>query len=675
MTGGIGSLFEIAKSALATSQVALTVTGHNVANVNTTGYSRQTVVLSERPPIHGRPGMVGTGVYAASIRRSVDHFVEVQVTLSRQNMGRLSIAKDMLSRLQNIFGDGVSHGIAGGLTEFFRAIQDVATNPGELAARSAFLAKAVQLASNLNQAASDLAEARQSANFQVKQTVVEINGLSSRIAELNGKIVNAELMGQSANDLRDQRQQAVNELAEKIDLTTLEHATGAVSVYVARGQVLVDGETVRELTAVEEPGSQGLVSVGYSMGGTRALSINDLISNGRLRGLLDLRDVTIVELQRTFDLIAATLANAVNQIHRVGFGLNATTGLDVFSNPTVSTASAVANQGTASVQTGTVTAPSLLTFHDYEIRFSSPTVYSIIDRTTGSPVRGNYLGTSISAPSTDEPLSIVTGSNDTLTVTVDGVASGTVTLTGAAPPGRSYTSGAELATEIQTQINADATLQAAGKTVTVVFDTTTNRLVLTSNSTDSTSSVDVTGGTARSSLGLLAGLSTAASGTYTDPHTLNFDGISVTVTGTPAAGDILSVNSYEDAARAISVVLTDPASVAASSLRNGVPGNNVNMLALAGLQYRPFEHFGQGTLQDAYRRLAADFGVTVHSTDRDHQAQEILRDQIDAMRAQVSGVSLDEELVALIKFQRGFEAASRLIRVSDEMFQTILSLK
>lgn len=675
MTGGIGSLFEIAKSSLATSQLALTVTGHNVANVNTPGYSRQTVVLSERPPINGQPGMVGTGVYAASIRRSIDHFVEVQVTLSRQNMGRLSIAKDMLSRLENIFGDGVSHGIAGGLTEFFRAIQDVATNPGELAARSALLAKAVQLASNLNQASSDLAAARQSANFQVKQTVVEINGLSRQIAELNGKIVNAELMGQDANDLRDQRQQAINELAEKIDLTTFEHATGAVSVYVARGQVLVAGETVRELTTVEEPGSQGLVSVGYSMGGTRVLSINDLISNGRLRGLLDFRDVTVVELQRTFDLIAATLANAVNQIHRVGFGLNATTGLDVFSNPTVSTTPAVTNQGTASVQTGTVTANSLLTFHDYEIRFSSPTAYSLIDRTTGSPVRGNYVGTSISAPSTDEPLSIVTGGNDTLTVTVDGVASGTITLTGAAPPGRAYTSGAELATEIQTRINADTTLQAAGKTVTVVFDVTTHRLVLTSNSTDSTSSVDVTGGTARSSLGLMAGLSTAASGTYTGSRTLNFDGISVTVTGTPVAGDTLSVNSYENAAGAISMVLTDPASVAASSLRNGVPGNNANMLALAGLQYLPFEHFGQVTLQDAYRRLAADFGVTVHSTDRDHQAQEILRDQIDAMRAQVSGVSLDEELVALIKFQRGFEAASRLIRVSDEMFQTILSLK
>jgi flagellar hook-associated protein 1 FlgK len=675
MTGGIGSLFEIAKSALATSQLALTVTGHNVANVNTPGYSRQTTVLSERPPISGRPGMVGTGVYAASIRRSVDQFVDAQVTLSRQNMGRLSAAKDLLSRLEMIFGDGIAHGVAGGLTEFFGAAQDVATNPGELAARSGLLAKAQHLAFGLNQVSSDLGEERRAINFHIRQTISEINGLSRKIAELNGKIVTAELTGQNANDLRDQRQQAVNELAEKIDVTTLEHSTGAVSVFVARGQVLVDGEVARELSAVEEPGGDGDVSVGYLMGGTRALSIGGLISNGRLRSLLEVRDSTIADLRRTFDRIAATLANAVNQIHRSGYGLDRTTGLDVFSMPAVSTKAELSNQGTVLAQGGILTAPSLLTFHDYEIRFSSATAYAIVDRTTGLPVRGNYLGTAITAPSADAPLSIVAGSNDTLTVTVDGVASGTITLTGAASPGQPYTSGASLALEIQTRINADTTLQAAGKSVTVVFDTTTNRLVLTSNSTTSSSSVNVTGGTARSSLGLLSGLSTPASGSYSGPQTFHFDGISVTVTGVPASGDELSVNSYDHAARDIAVVLTDPASVAASSARNGVPANNANMLALAGIQHQSFAHLGPATLQEAYRRLAADFGVIVNATTREFDTHEVLRDQVDAMRAQVSGVSLDEELVALIKFQRGFEAASRLIRVSDEMFQTLLSLK
>ncbi|MBH0197155.1 MAG: hypothetical protein HP494_16575, partial [Nitrospira sp.] len=242
-------------------------------------------------------------------------------------------------------------------------------------------------------------------------------------------------------------------------------------------------------------------------------------------------------------------------------------------------------------------------------------------------------------------------------------------------PGRAYDSGAALAAEIQVQINADAALQAAGKTVAVAYDTTTSRFVITSNTAGSTSAVNVTGGSAAASLGLAAGVSTAASGTYGSPHTFNFDGVSVTISGTPSAGDVFQVNTYDDAAKDFAVALSDPSGVAASSLRAGIPGNNTNMLALVALQHRSFSNLGPGTLHDAYRNTAATLGVSAQAATRDTEAQEILRDQIETIRAQVSGVSVDEELVNMIKFQRGFEAASRLIRVTDEMLQTILSLK
>jgi flagellar hook-associated protein 1 FlgK len=270
---------------------------------------------------------------------------------------------------------------------------------------------------------------------------------------------------------------------------------------------------------------------------------------------------------------------------------------------------------------------------------------------------------------------IITGSNDTLTVTVDGVASGTITLTGAASPGLSYSSGDALALEIQTRINADATLQAAGRAVSVVFDGTTGRFVLTSADSSVSSAVDVTGGTARSTLGLLSGTSTAATGTYAGPAVLNFDGLSVTITGTPAAGDVFRADSYTDGAKNVAVALASAASVAASSTRAGAPGNNTNALALVALQHRQFTGLQSNTLHDAYRRTAAELGVVIQTAQRNNDAQEILRDQIETIRAQVSGVSIDEEMINLIKFQRGFEAASRLIRVTDDMIETLLSLK
>ncbi len=668
-------LFDIARTALTTSQKAVTVTGHNVANLNTPGFSRQEAVVSERPPINGTPGMVGTGVQAVAIRRHVDQFVNRQLTTSRQDLGRLSVSRDELLRLQNIFKDSNNEGIAARLSDLFQGFQDVATNPNELTARSVLLAKAAQLSAGLNQASSELKTAEQSLNFQVKQTVTEINGLARQIAELNDKIVTAEVQGQNANDLRDQRDAIVNDLAQRIDVTTIESTSGALSVFVAQGQVLVEGGTIRALAAVEDSANKGLLSVGYSTGGTRPLTIDSLISNGKIRSLLDLRDTTVREMQASFDRLAATLVNEVNQIHRQGYGLDGTTGRDFFSPLVVTTENGALNLGSSAIGSGVVTANSLLTQHDYEIRFSSASAYSIVDATTGATIKGNYTGTQITAPSAATPHLIVAGSNDTLTVTVDGVASGTVTLTGTASPGQSYLSGAALAQEMQTQINADATLLAAGKTVSVVFDTTTNRFVITSNSTASTSAVNVTGGTARASLGLVSGTSTAASGAYGSPSTFAFDGISVTVTGTPGAGDVLRANSYFDAAKRLAVALTSPSSVAASSSRTGIPGNDANALALVALQHRLHASLDSGTFHDAYRNLAAGLGVSAQAAVRDHEAQEILKDQIETIRAQVSGVSLDEELVNLIKYQRGFEAASRLVTLTNEMFETLLSLK
>ena len=146
----------------------------------------------------------------------------------------------------------------------------------------------------------------------------------------------------------------------------------------------------------------------------------------------------------------------------------------------------------AQLRVKTDTANSLLTLQDYAIRFSSATAYSIVNTTTGATIKGNYAGTAISAPTVDVPVNIVTGTNDTLTVTVDGTASGTITLAGAASPGQAYASGASLAVEMQTKINADATLSAAGKRVVVTYDATTSRFTITSNASTATSAVAVT---------------------------------------------------------------------------------------------------------------------------------------------------------------------------------------
>ena len=135
---GINRLVEIGKSALFTAQQAISVAGHNIANVNTPGFSRQVVSLAENRPENGSPGQIGTGVHAESIRRSFDSFVEGQLLASRERLGEFTASSNALARLEPLFGDANNLGIGAGLNEFFGALQDVATNPNDLAARTVF---------------------------------------------------------------------------------------------------------------------------------------------------------------------------------------------------------------------------------------------------------------------------------------------------------------------------------------------------------------------------------------------------------------------------------------------------------------------------------------------------------------------------------------------------------
>ena len=672
---GLNSLLDVAKSALFTAQQALTVTGHNISNVNTPGFSRQEVILTEERPVDGSPGQVGTGVKIEQIRRAVDVFLNRELTNSQEGLGQFTVTSDELRRLESLFRDTSGQGLAGQLNEFFKALQDATTTPSQTTPRSVVIAKASTLASTFHQINADLTDTRRAIDVQIGVNISEINGLTRKIADFNTQIKSAEVSGQNANDLRDKRDLAVNELATRIEVSTLDRIDGTVSVFTARGLVLVDQETTRNLVGVESTDNQGLLDIGYDIGGNQPSIITDLITGGRVRGLIDVRDGTIPSVQQGIDALAGSLLNEVNQVHRVGYGLDGSTGQDFFSGLSVTTKAPSTNVGTGAIGNGAVTAPSLLTFHDYEIRFSGGNNYSIVDASTGIGIEGNYTGTVIVPPTVDAPLNIVTGANDTLVVTVDGTTSGSITLNGAASPGRPYASGSALAAEIESKINADSTLAAAGRRVAVIFDSTTNRLVLQSNSAGGTSSVDVIGGTARASLGLSTGTSTSASGTYSDPQTFHIDGIAVTVSGAPAANDVLSLNSRENAARDLTVALSDPSKLALSSTRAGVPGNNQNGLALVALQSKTLTGLNNTTLSDAYRKTATDLGVASQVASQRLDGEQIRHEQLQTFHAQVSGVSLDEELVNLLKYQRAFEAASRMIVAADEMMSTLISLK
>ncbi|TAJ08700.1 MAG: flagellar hook-associated protein FlgK [Nitrospirae bacterium] len=666
---GISTLFEIGRNALQASQQSLTVIGQNVANVNTPGYSKQDAVLTETVPQDGNPGQVGTGVRVAEIRRTVDQLLDGQLNTSHQKLGRYQAYRSALFRVQSLYGDSNDQGIGAALNGFFSSLQDVATNPSDVTARSVLLSKAATLTGQMAQTASNLNEQRKSLDTQISQTITEVNGLATQIADLNAKINDATIREQNANDLKDQRGRLLNDLADRIGFSSIEDASGQVSIFVGRGQVLVEKGTTRTLSGLARSDNGGMQDVRYAVGSTSATQdITSLITGGKLKGLLDARDTIIPNQLQALDRLAAGLVTEVNQQHRQGYGLDGSTGQDFFSTLSVSSTIPSTNSGTTSVSASSISAPSLLTLHDYEIRFTAGPVYTLVDATTGTNVKGNYAGTAVTVP-----LTVVAATADKFKATVDGTTSGDLTLT----PG-TYT-GAQLATEVQTRINADATLTAAGKSVTVTYDPTNSRLIVTSDSTASTSAVTFAapgaGSDARASLGLSAGTATATSGAFVAGSTFTLDGIQVTVAGTPTAGDKLKINAYTGAAEDASVSLTSADKVAAASSLGGIPGDNTNALALSALQSKSMAGLGNVTFSGAYQAAATSIGTSAQGADRDLNAQQGLQDQLQVFRGEVSGVSMDEELINMLKYQRMFEMASRMIKMTDELLQTLVTIK
>jgi flagellar hook-associated protein 1 FlgK len=460
---GLTPLLSIGTSALAAFQRALAVTGHNISNVNTPGYSRQETILTETDPQNGRPGQVGSGVQASEIRRSVDTFIEGQLVTSHERRGQFEASRNALLRVQPMFGDSNGQGIAAGITEFFNAWQDVATNPSDPTARTVLLSRAGTVANRFNEQAVQLAAQRQALDGQVGQAVGEINQLTSRIAALNQAISQAEFSGQQANDLRDQRGRVVNELAELIDISTVEDGTGELAVFAGKGQILVDKYRTYTLSGAADPSNSGLLTVQYD-GGGGPVPLNSVIAGGRLKGLLDIRDGTLPSVRASLDQLASALVTQVNSLHQAGYGLDGSTGQALFS----------------------------------------------------------------------------------------------------------------------------------------------------------------------------AGGTTAAT---------------------------------------MQVSVTDIQQIAASSTAAGVPGNNGNALAIGALQTSSVAALGNASFQEFYGALAGRIGAAVQGVERDLSAQEMTHEQLEAHRAEISGVSLDEELVNLLKYERAFQAASRLVVVADELLQTLLTLK
>jgi flagellar hook-associated protein 1 FlgK len=320
----IYGIMSLAGQALMTQQQAISVTSHNIANVNTPGYSRQRLIMTTNTPSDSAIGLIGNGVSGETIERIYDRFLSAQLTNENQALGRWDAQKDAVELVEMIFNEVDGSGLSQAMSEFWDAWQSLANNPAGTTERQILVTASQILATTFNQLNSDLSQTQQNLDLALQGTVSDINRLSQQIADLNEKIISSEAGSFSANDYRDQRELVLKQLSELIDFSSFEDSSGAVSMLVSGGQPLVTGVLFWQLST--ETNVAGLQDVVWIDDAGNTTNITADISGGKLKGYLDVRDGVIDDYINRLDTLAQTLMTDVNTAHQSGFALDGSGG-------------------------------------------------------------------------------------------------------------------------------------------------------------------------------------------------------------------------------------------------------------------------------------------------------------------------------------------------------------
>jgi flagellar hook-associated protein 1 FlgK len=295
--------------ALDAQRYGLDVTGQNIANVNTPGYSRRTIDLIPVAP--EAPGTAGRGVDVVGIRALRDRLLEARLSNEVPAQTREAAMAEALAVVEAAIGTpGSSLDVT--LERFFDSFADLAEMPTSASHRESVVIQGEGLASAFRDMAGRLASARHDADRQARGTVDDINSLVERIAALNVEIGNASTMEKSLY-AADEQSQLVRQLSELVGVRVLERQEGGVDISIGNGRPIIVGETSYALTASSAP------PLGYAAFSVNGTAITSEITEGRLGGFLQVRDVNIPDYSSRLDTLAFAVATEVNTIHQAGY--------------------------------------------------------------------------------------------------------------------------------------------------------------------------------------------------------------------------------------------------------------------------------------------------------------------------------------------------------------------
>ncbi len=326
---------EIGKRAVMMNQTVLNITGHNIANTNTPGYTRQVGEVVTTTPWYaptlnsdGRPGQIGTGVEVTRVNRIRDAFTDNQIRNENKTSGYWNSVKTGLDKIQVILSEPSNNGLRSVMDQFWQSWQDLSGSPESEAVRSVVAQRGEALADTFQHVYSQLQELREDTNANVKICVDQINSSALQLRDLNQQILALTIAGKQPNDLLDKRDLLLDQLSELADTKINIDSKNMVTVQLG-GRTLVEGVSYNQLTT--EVDKNGMYLVEWADTGVKAT-----IDSGQLRGLLDLRGQTELDQENTpseytetipnlisqLNTLAKTIVMKTNEIHKNGYSLN-----------------------------------------------------------------------------------------------------------------------------------------------------------------------------------------------------------------------------------------------------------------------------------------------------------------------------------------------------------------
>jgi flagellar hook-associated protein 1 FlgK len=620
-------LLNIGAQSVLTAQRQLNTTGHNIANVNTEGFSRQSVIQGTNSPRSYGGETYGMGVHVENVRRSWDQFAVKELNFATTDYANKRDSEENLDMLSNLISSASSKKIPENINDWFDAVKTLADTPNDVGARKVVLEKAQMISQNLNDFHETVVRQYDSTNVGLDVGVDSINQLAIKLRDLQRLMMKTP---GPHNDLMDQHDTLVKDLSELTKVTVVPRLNGkGFNILIGNGHTLVSGTESSQLKMIDglpDVKQRRLAMVEGT--GIKAISARDI--GGKIGSLIDMRDEHIPFLLDEIGRMATSLSSDVNDLQQQGLDLYGNVGKNMFTDinlESIAKARVVAKSDSTADIAVYIDDMSQVQSGEYSMLFDGSDYITTFPNGQTSRLQASGGEINIDGLRIDIRVKPEPGERILIRPTRSGAANINLALSDA--------------TEIAAQSYEASTTYAKGTaSFTILAAGDLREFEVDVSADGETFSVKDTKGNV-----------------LLDDQLYPPTG-AVTVLGT----------SFE---------LSDGAIPSDKFTANLVPseGDNGNLRKIQNIQTEKSLNNQQSTLLDLYQDLNTDVGMRLATASRLTDVARLEQEAAQSRIASISGVNLDEEAANMMKFQRSYLASSRIMQAANETFNSILQLR